>query len=118
MVTALHVVPSHANEQDRVRGMRALQDSVDGIGYEQLETLVVAGADLARTILEQAVGYDLIVLAASDEPLFKNLLVGKMTERVARKAKVTVMMVKRRSTPLHSFVRQALLEPTVPKPLD
>lgn len=117
-VTALHVVPHNVNEQGRVRGTRALQDSVDGIDFNPLELRVVEGADLASTILEQAKGYDLIVLAASDEPVFKNLLVGKMTERVARLAKVTVMMVKRRSTPIHSFVRQALLEPTVPKPLE
>ncbi|MEJ2607361.1 MAG: universal stress protein [Anaerolineales bacterium] len=118
LVTALHIVPFHAKEHSHVRGSRALEDSVDGIDFGNLESRVVQGADLGTTILEQAEGYDLIVLAASDEPVFKNLLVGTMTERVARQAKVTVMMVKRRSTPLHSFVRQALLEPTVPKPLD
>jgi len=118
LVTALHIVPFHAKEPGHVRGSRALQDSVDGIDFGNLESRVVQGIDLGTTILEQAAGYDLIVLAASDEPVFKNLLVGTMTERVARQAKVTVMMVKRRSTPLHSFVRQALLEPTVPKPLD
>ena len=45
-------------------------------------------------------------------------MVGTLAERVARDAKVTVMMVKRRSSPLHSFVRQTILEPTVPKPID
>ena len=71
----------------------------------------------AKSILEEAEGCDLIVLGAAEEPVFKNFLVGPDTERIARRAKVTVMLVKRRSSPLHSFVRKALIEPTKPKPL-
>jgi nucleotide-binding universal stress UspA family protein len=83
-----------------------------------LETRIIEGADTVDAIIEESEGFDLIVVPASDEPLFKNLLVGTRSERIARRASVTVMMVKRRSSPLHSFVRQALLEPTTPKPLD
>lgn len=117
-VTVLHVIPLNATEQDRVRGRRAIEDSLNGIEFPRIRREIVEGSDLAQTILDCADGCDLIVLGASEEPVFKNLLVGTMTERVARQAHVTVMMVKRRSTPLHSFVRQALLEPTRPKPLD
>ncbi|MCK5318901.1 MAG: hypothetical protein KAJ55_13385, partial [Anaerolineales bacterium] len=69
------------------------------------------------SILSEAKGYDLILIGPTEEPVFTNFLVGTFPERVARGAEVTVMMVKRRSSPIHSFVRRALIEPTHLKPL-
>jgi CIC family chloride channel protein len=117
-VTLLHVLPPQARNGERVRANDMFAEVLEGINYEFIERKLVEGEDLVGTILEESKGYDLIVLGATEEPLFKNLLVGTMPERIARGANVSVMMVKRRSSPLHSFVRRAILEPTVPKPLD
>jgi amino acid transporter/nucleotide-binding universal stress UspA family protein len=117
-VTLLHVLPPFARNGDRMRAENMFDEVLEGVDYAPLEKKLVEGEDLVGTILAQSEGHDLIVLGATDEPLFKNLLVGTMPERIARNAEMTVMMVKRRSSPLHSFVRQAILEPTVPKPLD
>ncbi|HSO28013.1 MAG TPA: universal stress protein [Anaerolineales bacterium] len=54
----------------------------------------------------------MIVIGATNEPLFRNLLIGNVSERVAKEAEVTVIVVKRRSTPLHSLLRQTVLEPS------
>jgi nucleotide-binding universal stress UspA family protein len=78
---------------------------------------IVEGSIPSEVILEVAEACDLIVLGAADEPVFQNILVGPDTERIARRAKITVMLVKRLSSPLHSFVRKAPIEPTKPKPL-
>jgi amino acid transporter len=117
-LTVLHVMPAGANQRGRVVGQRALDDSLDGVEYSPIQAKLVASDDRAQAILDESDGYDLIVIGASEEPLFRNFLVGTLAERIARRASVTVMMVKRRSSPLHSFVRQTLLEPTHPKPLD
>lgn len=117
-ITVLHVLPFGASNAEQVRGSHAIEYTLEGIDYEKMKMNLVQGADLVTTILEQSEGYDLLVVGATEEPLFKNLLVGTVPERIARKSKITVMMVKRRSGPLHSFIRQALLEPTVPKPID
>jgi len=117
-VTILHILPVGATDGERIRGENAIKHSLEGIEYGEIETRLVEGADLVETIIEQSENCDLIIIGASEEPIFKNLLVGTMPERIARKAKVTVMMVKRRSGPLHSFVRRAILDPTIPKPLD
>lgn len=117
-VTILHILPVGATDGERIRGENAIKHSLEGIEYGEIETRLVEGADLAETIIEQSENCDLIIIGASEEPIFKNLLVGTMPERIARKGKVTVMMVKRRSGPLHSFVRRAILDPTIPKPLD
>jgi APA family basic amino acid/polyamine antiporter len=117
-VKALYVLPWGASEGDWVRAQHAVEESINGIRYPSLETKIVQAATRAGAILREAKDHDLIVIGATDEPLFKNFLVGTLPERIARDAQVTVMMVKRRSSPLHSFVRQALLEPTQPKPLE
>jgi amino acid transporter/nucleotide-binding universal stress UspA family protein len=117
-ITLLHVLPPLPRSAERIRAEDAIDEAIQEVRYDKIETVFVESDDLVGTILDQSEGHDLIVLGATEEPVFKNLLVGTMPERVARNAKVTVMMVKRRSSPLHSFVRQAILEPTVPKPLE
>jgi len=117
-LTILHVMPLGANHRARILGQRAIDASQEGVEYDSIETKMVQSGDRAAAILAAAEGYDLIVMGASDEPLFRNFMVGTLAERVARDANVTVMMVKRRSSPLHSFVRHTILEPTIPKPID
>lgn len=117
-LTILHVLPLGTNHRAEVVGQRALEASQEGVEYDHIGTIMVQSDDRAAAILDVAEGYDLIVIGASEEPIFRNFMVGTLAERVARDANVTVMMVKRRSSPLHSFVRQTILEPTVPKPID
>jgi len=78
----------------------------------------VEGQDVADTILEQAEQSDMVVIGATEEPVFRNFLVGTLPEKIARRARASVLVVKRRSSRLHSAVRQTILEPTEPKPLD
>ncbi len=118
ILTILHVLPLGSNHRAEILGQRAVDASQEGVEYEHIETRMIARDERATAILEASEGYDLIVIGASEEPLFRNFMVGTLAERVARGAKVTVMMVKRRSSPLHSFVRQTILEPTTLKPID
>jgi hypothetical protein len=75
---------------------------------------LVEGEDVIETVLEEAneENADLIVVAASEEALLRNLLLGSTSEQIAKNAQVTVIIVKRRSGPLHSFLRQTVLEPS------
>ncbi len=118
ILTILHVLPLGSNHRAEILGQRAVDASQEGVEYEHIETRMIASDERATAILEASEGHDLIVIGASEEPLFRNFMVGTLAERVARGAKVTVMMVKRRSSPLHSFVRQTILEPTTLKPID
>ncbi len=116
-VTILHVLPPGVDDVGRIRAERAVAESMHGVDGVPIETMYVEGDDPVESILASAKGYDLIVIGATEEPVFTNFLVGTLPERVARGAEVTVMMVKRRSSPIHSFVRKALIEPTHLKPL-
>lgn len=117
-VSLLHVVPAGSGQSSRVKARQVFDYVLEGVEYEPVERLIAEGSDVAGTILNFADGsgpdlaYDLVVIGATNEPLFKNLLVGNLIEKVARDAKVTVIVVKRRSSPLHSFLRQTVLEPS------
>ena len=114
-VTLLHVLPVGARTADRVRARQNFQQAMEGIDYERIETRMVEGSDVVQTVLEEAVGLDLIVTGATQEGLFTNLLIGNTAEQIARQASVTTMIVKRRSRLLHSLMRQTVLEPTTRK---
>ena len=111
-ITLLHILPQEARTADRVRAEQVFQYALEGIDYEHVETKMVEGTDVVDTVLEQAQGHDLIVMGATEENLFRNVLIGNIAEQIARQAEVTTIIVKRRSSPLHSLLRQTVLEPT------
>jgi nucleotide-binding universal stress UspA family protein len=111
-VTLLHVVPLGARNADLVRAEQVFKYVLESVDYQPVETRAVEGGDVVDTVLAQAEGYDLIVVGATEEPLFKNLLMGNISGQIVRKAQVTVVVVKRRSSSLHSFLRQTVLEPS------
>jgi nucleotide-binding universal stress UspA family protein len=110
-VTLLHVMPPGTCGSDQVRGRKVLQHALGGVTYEHTEYRCVEGIDIVETVLAEAEGYDLIIVGASEEPLFRNLLMGNVAEQLARKASVTVIILKRRSSRIHSFLRQTVLGP-------
>ncbi|HHB91162.1 MAG TPA: amino acid permease [Anaerolineae bacterium] len=116
-VTVVHVLPPHATDAQRVSAEKIFKEVTEGIQYPHLNTEFIYGEKIAETILHGATGYDLIVIGATEEPLFKNLLVGNIAETVAKEAQVTTIMVKRRSSRLHSVIRQTVLTPATGDPV-
>jgi amino acid transporter/nucleotide-binding universal stress UspA family protein len=114
-VTLLHVVPIGARNGAMVRAQQVINYTLEGIDYEHIEPRVVEGPNVVDAVLRESEGYDLIILGATNEPLFENLLLGNIAEQIAKRAGITVIMVKRRSSQLHSFLRQTVLEPTTGK---
>jgi nucleotide-binding universal stress UspA family protein len=110
-VTALHVVREGAGEPEFVRAQKVLTQAIAGVPYE-FDFKIVDGDNVIEAILRASEGCDLIVIGATNEPLFKNLLIGNIPEQVARRARVTTIMVKRRQGPLRSLLRETVLMPT------
>ncbi|MCP4164392.1 MAG: amino acid permease [Chloroflexi bacterium] len=111
-ITLLNVAPAGAGENARIRAHQVFDYTTDGIDYDPIERRVVEGQNVADTILAESEGFDFIVIGASEEPLFKNLLVGNVAEQVAKNASAVTIMVKRRSGALHSVLRQTVLMPS------
>lgn len=111
-VTLLHILPLNAHSRDRIRAEQIVAEALEGNDYEHIEKVFIEGSSLVDAIVGETDKYDLIVLGATEEPLFKNLIIGSTPEQIARRSNVTTIMVKRRSRRLHSLVRQTVLEPT------
>ena len=120
-VTLLHIVPPEAHRSYQARADQVFREAREGVQYEFLETRVVEGADVVATVLAEAAptettpGYDLIVVGATREPLLKNLLMGDIPAQIARRAEVTVVMLKRRNNPIQSFLRQTIVQEKIPE---
>lgn len=117
-VKLVHVLPVGAHGSARVRGRQAMNYVSEGLNYPRITQELVEGNDIAAAVVEASEGCDLIIIGSTEEPLFRNFLVGALPEKIARRAEISVIMVKRRSSRLHDVVRQTILEPTKPKPLD
>jgi CIC family chloride channel protein len=114
-VNLMHIIHSGGGTRSRVRADQIFDYAMEGIDYEQITRNIVESSNgVLETILENAENCDcdLIVIGATDEPLFRNLLVGNIADQVANRAKVTVIVVKRRQSAFHSFLRQTVLEPS------
>ncbi|MES0360357.1 MAG: amino acid permease [Anaerolineales bacterium] len=113
-VNLMHIVPPGAGTRERIRTNQIFDYALEGIDYPHITRNIVEGTNVLDTILENAENCDceLIVIGATDEPLFRNLLVGNIAEQVANRSKVTVIVVKRRQSAFHSLLRQTVLEPS------
>lgn len=116
-VTLLHVLPVGSRSAHRIRGEQSLKYVLEGVEFQHVETRLVEGTRVVDTVVAEAEegGHDLIVVGATEEPLFRNLLFGSVSHEIADRAPVTVIMVKRRSSLLHSFLRETVLEPSTGK---
>lgn len=114
IVNLMHIVPTGSGTRARIRANQIFDYAMEGIDYPNINRNIVEGTSVLDTILENAENCecDLIVIGAANEPLFRNLLVGNIADQVANRAKVTVIVVKRRQSAFHSFLRQTVLEPT------
>ncbi|RME73287.1 MAG: universal stress protein, partial [Chloroflexi bacterium] len=111
-VTLLRVVPQNAGKTAMIHAQKSIAHSIEGIPYEYT-IKIEEGDKVVDTILRVAEegDYDLIVIGASNEPLFKTLLVGSIPEQVAVRSKVTTMMVKRRSSTIKYILKETVLQP-------
>jgi amino acid transporter/nucleotide-binding universal stress UspA family protein len=112
-VHVVTVVPHGSPEHIRVRARQAVASALNGSAdYEHLTIDLVEGHDIAEAILTKSNGYDMVVMGATEEPLFQNLLTGSIPARVAKQAGITVIIVKRRSGLIRSMLRQTVLPPS------
>lgn len=106
-VTLLYVcVPSTSGPDAQARGYELLR-SLSSAYEEELEVEVLVADDVVEGIVSEAHNHDLVVIGATEEGLFEQVLFGTIPERVTQRAPVTVMMVKRYRGPLRSWLRQS-----------
>jgi len=80
---------------------------VKGRDHEGEPRLLAAG-ELAALLGEAAADYDMLILGASKEGIFSSVLLGEITEKVARFSPQPVMIVKRYEGVVKSLFRRAM----------
>ncbi|HSR34369.1 MAG TPA: universal stress protein, partial [Anaerolineae bacterium] len=106
VVTLLYVcVPADADPEVRAQGFELLRSLASGYDYP-LEVQVLSADDLVDGIVEESANHDLLIIGATAERLFDQVLFGTIPERVAFRTPVTVMMVKGYKGPVRSWIRR------------
>jgi len=71
-----------------------------------IEPKVISAPTILEGILQEAEQSNLVVLGATEEGFFEQLLFGALPERVARECSKTVMIVKRYQGPVKSWIHR------------
>ncbi len=71
-----------------------------------IEPKVISAPTILEGILQEAEKSNLVVLGATEEGFFEQLLFGALPERVARECSKTVMIVKRYQGPVKSWIHR------------
>jgi amino acid transporter/nucleotide-binding universal stress UspA family protein len=110
-IVLLHVAVGDINPvQAEARAKNAFRYATRGLDFPFEEQIEPADSPVDG-ILKASEGCDLIVIGATKEPRFKNLLLGNVAQRVAEGAACPVIIVKRQSTIIDSMLRETVLSP-------
>jgi nucleotide-binding universal stress UspA family protein len=106
VVTLMYVcAPDQCSPEGQARAYELLRSLASGYDY-RLKVNVTTAADIVEGIVAEAANHDLVVIGATNERLFEQVMFGTVPERVALRAPVTVMMVKRYRGPVRSWIRR------------
>lgn len=102
-VTVLYV----AKRGDEEAGRKMLERSVQEMKTRQtVQQRVVESDHVVKAILKEARDYDLVILGASREGIFRQILFGVVPEQVAKRCSKSVIMVKGQPGPLVKGLRR------------
>jgi amino acid transporter/nucleotide-binding universal stress UspA family protein len=108
-VTCCYVLQPGASERDRQKARQWIKKTVRFTNLKGKITIrLLEGKRVATSLVKTAPDYDLIVLGASREGVFSNVLFGEIPEKTARYSKTQVMIVKRNEGPVKSIVRKIM----------
>ena len=110
-IVMLHIIVNGGDQAAaEARAHNAFRRAGEGIDFPYRQELVHANSP-AEGIVTNARQADILIIGATQEPLFKNLLMGNVTQQVADEAQCLVIIVKRRSTMLKAVLRETVLPP-------
>gem|GEM_PF-3766109 len=103
------MVEPNAGKDDQKTARQWIQKTMHLTHLEgKADACLLEGRKVATTLIHAAEDYDLIVLGASKEGVFSNVLFGEIPEKVARYAHTPVMIVQRYEGPVKSLVKRVM----------
>jgi len=107
-VTAAYVVPEGAPQQVRAAGEQWIEKTLAHVEDPvTVEKRLIESRSVVGGIAMASRDYDLVVIGAAKEPLFRKLLFGEIPEKVARFSPASVLVVKRYEGRVKSLFKKA-----------
>jgi nucleotide-binding universal stress UspA family protein len=108
-VTCCFVVEPNAGQDDQETARQWIQKTIRLTNLSgKADMCILQGKRVATTLVRAATDYDLVVLGASKEGVFSNVLFGEIPEKVARYSQSPVMIVTRYEGPVKSLVKRVM----------
>jgi nucleotide-binding universal stress UspA family protein len=108
-VTCCHVVKPEADQDMKENARQWMQKTVHLTNLDGKAGMrILEGKRVATTLIRAAADFDLIVLGASREGVFSNVLFGEIPEKVARYSHTPTMIVQRYEGPVKSLVKRLM----------
>jgi amino acid transporter/nucleotide-binding universal stress UspA family protein len=108
-VTAGYVVPPDASPAERAEAEAWIDKTLVHVGVETPVTRrLIESKTVAGGLALASRDYDLVVIGAAKEPLFRQMLLGEIPEKVARFSPASVLVVKRYEGPVKGFLKKLL----------
>jgi amino acid transporter/nucleotide-binding universal stress UspA family protein len=106
-LTLLSVI---SNEQKRRRAESCLLETKKSVHHDSdiVREKIVYGKNIFRTILTEGKNYDLILIGASKEGLWKRVRFGTIPEKLTRTSPVSVLVVRKHEGGILSWIRRFL----------
>ncbi len=94
-VTALYVQSGQSSPEQIEESRRRIAQMLEGLELSHLpEQKVIVADSVIEGIVEEAAGYDLVLLGASEETLFDQFLFGSIPQQIAARVPKTVIIVR------------------------
>jgi amino acid transporter/nucleotide-binding universal stress UspA family protein len=108
-VTAGHVVPEHATGEHKQVAQEHLEETLELLDPSvERQTKFIESRSVAGGIARAGREFDLVVIGAAKEPMFRRVLFGEIPEKVARYSPSAVMVVKRYEGAVKSLLKRIL----------
>ncbi len=108
-VTPAYVVPVGADSDARKNAANMIETSIEGFDKEKIiEKKIIESDSVPAGIAKTAKEYDIIVIGAAKEPLFRKMLFGEIPEKTARFSPTSVLMVKKYEGAVKSIFKKIM----------
>ncbi len=95
-VTALHVQLGRATSEQMEESRRRVAETLEGLDFSQPpEKKVIVAESVVEGVIQEAQGYDLVLLGASEEGLFDQFVFGSIPQQIAARVSKTAVIVRR-----------------------
>ena len=108
-VTAGYVVPPDADEEQQHTAHHWIDKTLSNLNVDvPVNRQLIESDSVAGGLAKASRDFDLVVIGAAKEPLFRKILVGEIPQKVARYSPSTVLVVKRYVGPVKTLFKRIL----------